>query len=163
LDSEVKSTLALAIIAVLLMTFTRPTDVIMVFLAVPMSLSSGLWPMWLLGYNLSRGVAVDFIALGELAAEVGVIMIVYLNQALQHWHAEDPERGSHAALPEAIVDGALRRVRPITMTQATVFLGLLPIMIGTATGSEIMQRIAAPMVGGVSRVWIVALLVLPAI
>lgn len=156
--------LALAVIVVLLLlTFRRISDVVLVLLTVPMSLAGGLWLMWLLGYNLSIGVAVGFIALGGLAAEIGVIMIVYLNQALEYWHAEDPGRGSRAILRRSIVDGALRRIRPITMTQATVFLGLLPIMIGSATGSEIMQRIAAPMVGGVFTVWVVALFVLPVV
>ena len=156
--------LTLAIIVVLLMvTFRRTSDVVMVLLAVPLSLAGGLWLMWLLGYNLSIGAAVGFIALGGLATETGVIMVLYLGQALARWHALPPSDQSRASLREALAGGALRRIRPITMTQATVFLGLIPIMVGTGTGSELMQRIAAPMVGGVFTVWVVALLVLPAL
>ncbi len=153
--------LVLAIIVVLLMmTFRRFSDAAFVLLTVPLSVAGGLWLMWLLGHNMSIGVAVGFIALGGLAAEIGVIMLVYLNQALERWKREGPE--TRAGLRDAISAGAMRRVRPITMTQATVFLGLLPVMLITGTGSEIMQRIAAPMVGGVFTVWILALIVLPA-
>jgi Cu(I)/Ag(I) efflux system membrane protein CusA/SilA len=102
------------------------------------------------------GVAVGFIALAGLAAEVCVLMVVYLNQAVEDAALEG------GSLDEAIVEGAVRRVRPITMTQATVFLGLLPVMLTTGIGSEVMQRIAAPMIGGVFAVWLSALIVLPA-
>jgi Cu(I)/Ag(I) efflux system membrane protein CusA/SilA len=147
----------LAIIVVLLMlTFHRFSDVALVLAVAPLSIAGGLWLMWLLGYNLSVGVAVGFIALAGLAAEVCVLMVVYLNQAVEdHRHDE-------MGLDEAIVEGAVRRVRPITMTQATVFLGLLPVMLTTGIGSEVMQRIAAPMIGGVFAVWLSALVVLPA-
>jgi len=151
----------LAIIVVLLMlTFHRFSDVALVLLVAPLSISGGLWLMWLLGYNLSVGVAVGFIALAGLAAEVCVLMVVYLNQAVADRDAEHP--GDDASLEQAIVDGAVRRVRPITMTQATVFLGLLPVMLTAGIGSEVMQRIAAPMIGGVFAVWLSALVVLPA-
>ena len=156
--------LVLAIIVVLLLvTFSRLSDVVMVLIVAPLSITGGVWLMWVLGYNLSVGVAVGFIALAGLAAEVGVIMLVYLNQAVEQWRSAHPdaEMDRHA-LREAIREGALRRVRPITMTQATVFLGLLPVMLVVGTGSEVMQRIAAPMVGGVFAVWLAALLVLPA-
>jgi len=147
----------LAIIVVLLMlTFHRFSDVALVLAVAPLSIAGGLWLMWLLGYNLSVGVAVGFIALAGLAAEVCVLMVVYLNQAVED-HRHDA-----MGLDEAIVEGAVRRVRPITMTQATVFLGLLPVMLTTGIGSEIMQRIAAPMIGGVFAVWLSALVVLPA-
>jgi copper/silver efflux system protein len=156
--------LAFAIVVVLLMmVFRRVSDTLFVLFTVPVSLAGGLWLMWLLGHNMSIGVAVGFIALGGLAAEVGVIMLVYLNQALEQWQARGEAAATRAELRAAIGHGAMRRVRPITMTQATVFLGLLPVMIVAGTGSEIMQRIAAPMVGGVFTVWILALLVLPAI
>jgi copper/silver efflux system protein len=155
--------LVLAIIVVLLMmTFNRLSDVLMVLATVPLSLIGGFWLMWLLGFDMSVGVAVGFIALGGLAAETGVIMVVYLNQAYRQWQ-ENVRHMTRDNLREAIVEGALRRVRPITMTESTVFLGLLPIMIGTATGVEVMQRIAAPMVGGVFSVWLTALIVLPAV
>ncbi|WP_376695390.1 efflux RND transporter permease subunit [Wenzhouxiangella sp. EGI_FJ10305] len=154
----------LAIIIVLLMlTFHRIVDVVMVLLVAPLSLVGGLWLMWLLGYNFSVGVSVGFIALAGLAAEVSVLMLVYLNQAWRERAALGNTSITRADLRSAIVDGALKRIRPITMTQATVFLGLLPVMLTSGTGSEIMQRIAAPMVGGVFAVWLSALLVLPAI
>ncbi|MCC5867088.1 MAG: efflux RND transporter permease subunit [Gammaproteobacteria bacterium] len=155
--------LAAAIIIVLLMlTFRRPTDVVMVLLTVPLSLAGGMWLMWWLGHNMSVGVAVGFIALGGLAAQTGIIMVVYLGQALEaHGRMPLAER-TRDALRSAITGAALSRVRPATMTESTVFLGLLPILLGTGTGAEIMQRIAAPMVGGVFTVWLVALIVLPA-
>ena len=147
----------LAIIVVLLMlTFHRFSDVALVLAVAPLSIAGGLWLMWLLGYNLSVGVAVGFIALAGLAAEVCVLMVVYLNQAVED------HRNDELGLDEAIVEGAVRRVRPITMTQATVFLGLMPVMLTTGIGSEVMQRIAAPMIGGVFAVWLSALVVLPA-
>jgi Cu(I)/Ag(I) efflux system membrane protein CusA/SilA len=147
----------LAIIVILLMlTFHRFSDVLLVLLIAPLSIAGGLWLMWLIGYQLSVGVAVGFIALAGLAAEVCVLMLVYLNQAV------DDHRKAGGSLDEAIVDGAVRRVRPITMTQATVFLGLLPVMLTTGIGSEVMQRIAAPMIGGVFAVWLSALVILPA-
>ncbi len=156
--------LVLAIIIVLLLvTFKRICDVVMVLIVVPLSIIGGLWLMWALGYNLSVGVGVGFIALAGLAAEVGVIMLVYLNQAVEHWKSGHGEAAmDRESLRAAIGEGALRRVRPITMTQATVFLGLLPVMLVVGTGSEVMQRIAAPMAGGVFAVWLAALLVLPA-
>ncbi|MDQ2070346.1 efflux RND transporter permease subunit [Natronospira bacteriovora] len=156
--------IVLAIIVVLLMmTFNRLSDVFMVLLTVPLSLVGGFWLMWLLGFDMSIAVAVGFIALGGLAVETGVIMLVYLNQAFRDWQESVGENMTRANLREAITEGALRRVRPITMTETTVFLGLLPIMIGTGTGAEVMQRIAAPMVGGVFSVWVTALVVLPVV
>lgn len=156
--------LVLAIIIVLLLvTFPRSSDVLLVLVTIPLSLAGGFWLMWLLGHEMSIGVAVGFVALGGLAAETGVIMIVYLNQAWDEWQAQYSGQLSRATLREAIIDGALRRVRPVTMTEATVFLGLLPVMLGTQTGVEVMQRIAAPMVGGVFTVWLVALIILPAL
>ena len=156
--------LALAIIVVLLMlTFRRLSDVLMVLLTVPLAMAGGLWLMWLLGHAMSVGVAVGFIALGGLAAQTGVIMIVYLNDALARWKVGGAAGGTREALREAVIDGALRRVRPVTMTESTVFLGLLPVMLGTGTGAEVMQRIAAPMVGGVFTVWVAVLVILPAV
>lgn len=153
--------LTLAIIVVLLMlTFRRASDSLLVLGAIPLSLAGGLWLMWALGHQLSVGVAVGFIALGGLAAETGVIMVTYLNQALDRWR--DAGVRTRDSLRTAIADGASLRVRPITMTEATVFVGLLPVMFGSGTGSEVMQRIAAPMIGGVFTVWLVALFVLPA-
>lgn len=156
--------LTLALIVVLLMlTFGRLADVAMVLAMIPLSLAGGFWLMWLLGHNLSVGVAVGFIALGGLAAEVAVVMLVYLNQAHERWRDALNRAPTREDLRAAVMEGALQRARPITMTQATVFLGLLPMILGSGTGSEIMQRIAAPMVGGVFTVWLLALMVLPAL
>jgi copper/silver efflux system protein len=156
--------LAFAIIVVLLMlTFQRGSDVLIVLLTVPLSMAGGLWLMWLLGHSMSVGVAVGFIALGGLAAQTGVIMVVFLNDAFARWQQDVVQPPSRETLRRAIIEGAVKRVRPATMTESTVFLGLLPIMVGTGTGAEVMQRIAAPMVGGVFTVWLAALIVLPAI
>ncbi len=157
--------LVVAIIVVLLMMVFRTFfEVALVLITIPLSLAGGFWLMWLLDFQMSVGVAVGFIALGGLAAETGVIMLVYLNNALQRFREEIGEREfTRADLRDAIVEGACQRVRPITMTETTVFLGLLPVMFSTGTGAEVMQRIAAPMVGGVFTVWLVALLVMPAL
>lgn len=157
--------LVLAIIVVLLMmVFRSAFEVAMVLITIPLSLAGGFWLMWLLNFQMSVGVAVGFIALGGLAAETGVIMLVYLNNAYERFKEEIGERAfTRADLRDAVVEGACQRVRPITMTETTVFLGLLPVMFSTGTGAEVMQRIAAPMVGGVFTVWLVALLVMPAL
>ena len=152
------------IIVLLLMIFRTIFEVALVLITVPLSMAGGIWLMWLLDFQMSVGVAVGFIALGGLAAETGVIMLVYLNNAYQKFREEVGQRAfTRADLRDAIVEGACQRVRPITMTETTVFLGLLPVMLSTGTGAEVMQRIAAPMVGGVFTVWLVALLVLPAL
>ncbi|NDY94623.1 efflux RND transporter permease subunit [Wenzhouxiangella limi] len=157
--------LVVAIIVVLLMMIFRTIfEVALVLVTVPLSLAGGFWLMWLLDFQMSVGVAVGFIALGGLAAETGVIMLVYLNNAYQRFREQVGERTfTRADLRHAIIEGACQRVRPITMTETTVFLGLLPVMFSSGTGSEVMQRIAAPMVGGVFTVWLVALLVMPAL
>jgi copper/silver efflux system protein len=157
--------LVIAIITVLLlMIFRTGFEVALVLITIPLSLAGGFWLMWLLDFQLSIGAAVGFIALGGLAVETGVIMLVYLNNAYQRFREEIGDRAfTRADLRDAIVDGACLRVRPITMTESTVFLGLLPVMFSSGTGAEVMQRIAAPMVGGVFTVWLVALLVMPAL
>ena len=157
--------LVLAIVVVLLMMVFRSLfEVALVLVTIPLSLAGGFWLMWLLDFQMSVGVAVGFIALGGLAAETGVIMLVYLNNAYQKFRDEIGQRSfTRADLRDAIVEGACQRVRPITMTETTVFLGLLPVMFSTGTGAEVMQRIAAPMVGGVFTVWLVALLVMPSL
>lgn len=122
--------------------------------------------MWQLNYNFSIAVGVGFIALAGVAVEIGVIMLVYLNQA---WHQTvlDAERDNtplnHQSLIDAIKQGAGLRVRPVMMTVLTVIIGLIPIMYGAGTGSEVMQRIAAPMIGGMASALILTLVVLPAI
>jgi Cu(I)/Ag(I) efflux system membrane protein CusA/SilA len=122
--------------------------------------------MYLLGYNMSVAVAVGFIALLGVAAEIGVVILIYIDQALKARTVQRQAAGEKLTrddLREAIVEGALMRVRPIMMTVAAIVGGLLPIMWGSGTGSEVMRRIAAPMVGGMVSVTVLALIVIPAI
>ncbi len=121
----------------------------------------GFWLMYLLGYNMSIAAAVGFIALGGVASEIGVVMLVYINQAVAARTAER-RLNSRADLVQAIVEGAALRVRPIAMTVAVIIGGLLPIMWGSGTGSELMRRIAAPMVGGMITAPLLSMFVIPA-
>jgi Cu(I)/Ag(I) efflux system membrane protein CusA/SilA len=132
---------------------------------LPLALVGGFWLLYILDYNLSVAVGVGFIALAGVAVEIGVVMLVYLNQAYKH-HIENKERvhtPTVSELREAVIEGALMRVRPIMMTVAAIIAGLLPIMIGGGTGSEVMRRIAAPMVGGMVSATILTLIVIPAV
>jgi Cu(I)/Ag(I) efflux system membrane protein CusA/SilA len=159
--------LTIVIIFVLLyFNFRRITETLIVMLSVPFALVGGVWLMYLLGYNMSVAVAVGFIALLGVAAEIGVVILIYIDQALKAHAAARQAAGQKISLEDlrdAVVDGALMRVRPIMMTVAAVIGGLLPIMWGSGTGSEVMRRIAAPMVGGMVSVTVLALLVIPAI
>jgi Cu(I)/Ag(I) efflux system membrane protein CusA/SilA len=122
--------------------------------------------MWWLGFNLSVAVAVGFIALAGVAAETGVVMLIYLDQALEHLRAERATQGrpfTRADLHQAIMVGAVERVRPKMMTVVAIMAGLLPILWSTGTGSEIMQRIAVPMIGGMISSTLLTLIVIPAI
>jgi copper/silver efflux system protein len=159
--------LTLAIIFVLLyLNFRRLTETLIVMLSVPFALVGGIWLMWWLGYNMSVAVAVGFIALAGVAAETGVVMLIYLDQA---WRAIQLERQAQGSLPtatdlyHAIMEGAVERVRPKMMTVVAIMAGLLPIMWSTGTGSEVMSRIAAPMVGGMISSTILTLGVIPAL
>lgn len=128
--------------------------------------NSGLWLLYLLGYNFSVAVGVGFIALAGVAVEIGVVMLVYLKQALKNQQIEAANAGramQREDLEQAVFAGALMRVRPIMMTVAAIIAGLLPIMLGDGTGSEVMRRIAAPMVGGMVSATILTLAVIPAI
>ena len=130
-----------------------------------MALAGGIWLLYLLDYNFSVAVGVGFIALAGVAVEIGVVKLVYLKQALARRIRLASEQGRDPAredLAQAVIDGALLRVRPITMTIAALFAGLLPIMFGSGTGSEVMRRIAAPMVGGMVSVMLLTLVVIPA-
>lgn len=150
----------LMIIFILLyITFGRVKDALLIMGTLPFSLIGGVWLLWLLGYNLSVAAAVGFIALAGVAAEFGVIMVLYLNQALAKRRGELNDR----TLNEAIHEGAVLRVRPKVMTVATIMAGLLPIMWGGGTGSEVMQRIAAPMIGGMITAPLLSMLVIPAV
>ena len=159
--------LTLAIIFLLLyLNFRRVTESLIVMLSVPFALVGGVWLMWALDYNLSVAVAVGFIALAGVAAETGVVMLIYLDHALDARAAQRRERGevlTLSDLSEAIVEGAVERVRPKMMTVTAIIAGLLPIMWSTGTGSEVMRRIAAPMVGGMISSTLLTLVVIPAL
>ena len=158
--------LTLAIIVLLLyLNFRRFAEVAIIMGTLPMALIGGIWLLYLLGYELSVAVGVGFIALAGVAVEIGVVMLVYLNQAIRRHAAAARESGRSpgiADIEQAVIDGALLRVRPIMMTVAAIIAGLLPIMLGGGTGSEVMRRIAAPMVGGMISATILTLVVIPA-
>lgn len=153
----------LAIIFVLLyLTFKRVTDALLIMGTLPFALIGGVWLLWLLGYNLSVAGAVGFIALAGVAAEFGVIMVLYLNQALTR-HGLYAGKAEDRLLIQAIHEGAVLRVRPKIMTVATIMAGLLPIMWGDGTGAEVMRRIAAPMIGGMLTAPLLSMFVVPAL
>ncbi len=152
----------LAIIFVLLyIIFRSAGEALLIMAAVPFALVGGLWLIWLLGYHLSVAVAVGFIALAGVAAEFGVVMLIYLRHALDKRIAAG-ETYDVKMVTDAITEGALLRVRPKAMTVAVILAGLLPIMMTEGAGSEVMQRIAAPMVGGMITAPLLSMLVIPA-
>jgi Cu(I)/Ag(I) efflux system membrane protein CusA/SilA len=156
----------LIIFLLLYLNFRRLTETLIVMLSVPFALVGGVWLMWLLGYNLSVAVAVGFIALAGVAAETGVVMLIYLDHAWEAAQAECQAQGKQAGMQElygAVMEGAVERVRPKMMTVVAIMAGLLPILWGTGTGSEVMSRIAAPMVGGMVSSTVLTLAVIPAI
>jgi Cu(I)/Ag(I) efflux system membrane protein CusA/SilA len=159
--------LTLAIIIVLLyLNFRNVIEVAMILGTLPLAMVGSIWLMYLQGFNFSVAVGVGFIALAGVAVEIGVIMLVYLNQAYNALMAENATTGKEttkADILQAVLHGAGLRVRPIMMTGGTVIVGLLPILYGTGTGSEVMSRIAAPMVGGMASAMLLTLLVLPAL
>jgi Cu(I)/Ag(I) efflux system membrane protein CusA/SilA len=168
-----KAKLALAIpmtlfiiFLLLYLNFKRIAEALIVMLSLPFSLVGGVWLMHWLGYNLSVAVAVGFIALAGVAAETGVVMLIYLDHALEKIKARRAEEGGDLEVSDlyaAIREGAVERVRPKMMTVVAIIAGLLPIMRGTGTGSEVMRRIAAPMVGGMVSSTLLTLIVIPAI
>ena len=154
------------IILLLYLNFRNLTAVLIILATLPLALAGGVWLLYLLGYNLSVAVGVGFIALAGVSVEIGVVMLVYLEQALQRIRnqADQQQRPlTREDIRAAIIDGALLRVRPIMMTVAAIIAGLLPIMLGGGTGSEVMRRIAAPMVGGMVSATVLTLIVLPAV
>ncbi|HEC73478.1 MAG TPA: efflux RND transporter permease subunit [Methylophaga aminisulfidivorans] len=160
--------LTLAIIAILLfMNFRNFTEVVLLMGTLPFALIGSIWLLYLMGFNFSIAVGVGFIALAGVAVEISVIMLVYLNQA---WREKLTKNSTNSIgnsltktqLMQAVITGAGLRVRPVMMTAAAVIAGLIPILLGTGTGSEVMSRIAAPMVGGMVSAVILTLLVLPA-
>jgi Cu(I)/Ag(I) efflux system membrane protein CusA/SilA len=156
----------LLIFLLLYLNFKRLTETMIVMLSVPFALVGGIWLMWLLDYNLSVAVAIGFIALAGVAAETGVVMLIYLDHS---WEAAKAKSRAAEREPEvsdlydAVMEGAVERVRPKMMTVVAIMAGLLPIMWGTGTGSEVMSRIAAPMVGGMISSTVLTLAVIPAI
>jgi Cu(I)/Ag(I) efflux system membrane protein CusA/SilA len=154
------------IFLLLYLNFRRVTESLIVMLSVPFALVGGVWLMWALDYNLSVAVAVGFIALAGVAAETGVVMLIYLDHALDARAQARRAKGEAltlADITDAIVEGAVERVRPKMMTVVAIMAGLLPIMWSTGTGSEVMRRIAAPMVGGMVSSTVLTLVVIPVI
>ena len=159
--------LTLLIVFVLLyLNFNRLTETLIVMLSVPFSLVGGVWLLYLLDYNLSIAAAVGFIGLIGIAAETSLVMLVYLDQALVAVSATRMAVGEKLTLEElhsAVTQAAVDRVRPVMMTVAGSILGLLPVLLSSGTGSELVRRIAAPMVGGMVTATLLTLIVIPAI
>ncbi|WP_339722227.1 efflux RND transporter permease subunit [uncultured Paraglaciecola sp.] len=159
--------LTLAIIVILLyLNFRSFVEVAIIIGTLPLALIGGFWLLYLEGFNLSVAAGVGFIALAGVAAEIGVIMLVYLNQSyaeLQHTHQNNHSQPTQKDLVEAVMLGAGLRVRPVMMTVATIMLGLLPVLYGSGTGSEVMSRIAAPMVGGMASALVLSLIIVPVV
>lgn len=159
--------LTLAIIVILLyLNFKCLSEVLIIIATLPLAMLGGIWLMYFEAFNFSVAVGVGFIALAGVAVEIGVIMLVYLNQAYTEQRQQCEQTGTAfnlQALQHAIMQGAGLRVRPVMMTVATIIVGLLPVLYGTGTGSEVMSRIAAPMVGGMLSAIILTLLVIPAV
>jgi len=156
----------LSIFLLLYLNFRRITETLIVMLSVPFALVGGVWLMWLLHYNLSVAVAVGFIALAGVAAETGVVMLIYLDHAWEAVKVTCRTAGRTPGVTDlyaAVMEGAVERVRPKMMTVVAIMAGLLPILWGTGTGSEVMSRIAAPMVGGMVSSTVLTLAVIPAI
>ena len=151
----------LIIFVLLYLTFKRFDEALLIMATLPFALVGGIWLLYLLGYNLSVAGAVGFIALAGVSAEFGVIMLLYLKHAWDERIAQG--KASTEDLLDAIREGAVLRVRPKAMTVAVILAGLFPIMWGTGTGSEVMQRIAAPMVGGMITAPLLSMFVVPVV
>lgn len=157
----VPATIAI-IFLLLFLAFRRVRQPLIILLTLPFALVGGVWLVWLLGHNVSVATAVGFIALAGLAAEFGIVMLVYLDRAIEE-HIRKRRFADDGDFEEALVDGAALRVRPKAMTVAVILAGLFPLLIGHGAGSEIMQRLAAPMVGGMVTAPLLSLFVLPAL
>ncbi|TLS77278.1 efflux RND transporter permease subunit [Mariprofundus erugo] len=153
----------LIIFVLLYLNFRNVMTPLVVMLSIPFALIGGVWLVWWLGYNLSVAVAVGFIALAGVAAEIGVLVLTFIDQAVAAARRDGCQRLSAAVLCSAVERGVAQRVRPIAMTATAVIAGLLPIMWGHGTGSDVMQRIAAPMIGGMVTTTMLSLIVLPVI
>ena len=146
----------LLIVVLLYLTFRQFSDVLLVLLTLPFALSGSLWLLYWLDYQLSVAVAVGLIALSGVAAEFAVVMLLYLKRAVDELKPENQQQ-----LWQAIMQGAVQRVRPKAMTVLTIIVSLLPIMLGSGAGNEVMQRIAAPMLGGMIAAPLVSMLLMP--
>jgi copper/silver efflux system protein len=156
----------LLIFLLLYLNFRNVSETLIVMLSVPFSLVGGFWLMWWLGFNLSVAAAVGFIALAGVAAETGVVMLIYLDSAMKELRAERLAEGRAFTgddLYAAIMTGAVERVRPKMMTVFAIMAGLLPILWSHGTGAEVMQRIAVPMIGGMVSSTVLTLIVIPAV
>ncbi len=150
----------LLVFLLLYLNFRTLTESLLVMLLLPFALVGGIWLLWALGYQMSVAVGVGFIALAGVASETGVVMLVYLNQALREARGR-PEGLTREGIAEAVLHGAAERVRPLMMTVSAIIFGLLPIMWSSGTGASVMKRIAAPMIGGMVTTTLLTLLVLP--
>jgi Cu(I)/Ag(I) efflux system membrane protein CusA/SilA len=156
----------LIVFLLLYLNFRRLTETLIVMLSLPFALVGGVWLLWWMGFNMSVAVSVGFIALAGVAAETGVIMLVYLDHALDEVRADcarEERPLTRADLRRAIMVGAVERVRPKMMTVVAIMAGLLPILWSTGSGSEVMQRIAVPMIGGMVSSTVLTLVVIPAV
>jgi Cu(I)/Ag(I) efflux system membrane protein CusA/SilA len=156
----------LIIFLLLYLNFRRLTETMIVMLSLPFALVGGFWLMYWMGFNMSVAVAVGFIALAGVAAETGVVMLIYLDNALKEmteWRTTEGQNLTRADLYAAIIEGAVERVRPKMMTVVAIMAGLLPILWSQGTGSEVMQRIAVPMIGGMVSSTVLTLIVIPAV
>jgi Cu(I)/Ag(I) efflux system membrane protein CusA/SilA len=152
----------LAIIFILLfVTFGRFDDAALIMLTLPLALTGAIWTLYLLHFNQSVATGVGMIALSGISAEFGVVMLVYIKHAMAE-HTKAGEAPTPSQVEQAVREGAALRVRPLAMTVAVIIAGLVPIMIGHGSGSEVMSRIAAPMIGGMVTAPLLSMLVVPA-
>jgi len=152
----------LVIVILLYIHFQNVSEAAIVMASLPFALVGGVWLIYLLGYHVSVAVIVGFIALAGLAAETGVVMLVYLDETFERRKAKG-QMHTAGDLRAAIIEGAVERVRPKLMTVATTLIGLMPVMLAIETGSQVMKRIAAPMVGGLVSSTILTLVIIPAV
>jgi Cu(I)/Ag(I) efflux system membrane protein CusA/SilA len=153
-------------VVLLYLSFRHLAEVLIILGTLPLALVGSFWLLYLLDYRMSVAVGVGFIAMAGLAVEFGVVMLVYLDNSLARVRRNRDDAAGPLRLEEihhAVVDGALLRLRPKMMTVFTIIAGLLPVMLGTGTGSEVMRRIAAPMVGGLVTSTVLTLVILPAV
>jgi Cu(I)/Ag(I) efflux system membrane protein CusA/SilA len=153
----------LLIFLLLYFNFGNLAAPVVVMMSVPFSLIGGFWLVWWWGFNLSVAVAVGFIALAGVSAEIGVLVLTFIDQEVATWREREGGKLTPELMRSAVQSGVAKRVRPIAMTATAVIAGLVPIMLGGGTGSDVMQRIAAPMIGGMVTATLLSLIVLPVI